>query len=83
MTYPDIPDSMTLQEYSLRRMLAEKAFDRIIIGASTMQDFHHQTHVMEVIGSEENPLEAIELLRVKESEESSDDDNKDDEIKKQ
>jgi len=60
VTYPHIPDSMTLQEFALRNMLAEKAFDRIVIGASTMQDFHHQTQLMEMLESEENPLDAIE-----------------------
>ena len=67
VTYPDIPEGMTLQEYALRRLLAEKAFDRIVIGASTMQDFHHQAHLMEVLGSEQDPLEAIESMNAKES----------------
>jgi predicted aldo/keto reductase-like oxidoreductase len=71
VTYPNIPDSMTLQEFALRRMLAEKAFDRIVIGASTMQDFQHQTHLMETLGSEENPLEVIDALQAKETKEKA------------
>jgi hypothetical protein len=48
-------------------MLAEKAFDRIVIGASTLQDFEHQTSLMGMLGSEENPLEAIDGLLAKEN----------------
>lgn len=60
ITYPDIPQSMTLQDYALRHMLAERCFDRIVIGASTMQDFDHQTQLMEAIDSgEEHPLDEI------------------------
>mmetsp|Transcript_23199 Transcript_23199/g.50718 ORF Transcript_23199/g.50718 Transcript_23199/m.50718 type:complete len:622 (+) Transcript_23199:64-1929(+) len=70
ITYPDIPQSMTLQEYALRHMLAEKCFDRIVIGASTMQDFDHQTQLMDAIDSgEEHPLE--ELLSIPEPEEET------------
>ena len=58
-TYSDIPQSMTLQEYSLRHMLAEKCLTRIIMGASTMQDFEHQIELMQKISSDEDPLEAI------------------------
>lgn len=57
VTYPDIPKSMTLQEYALRHMLADKTFSRVIIGASTMQDFKHQTKLIEEIG--DSPLDAI------------------------
>ncbi|KAG7348425.1 hypothetical protein IV203_017130 [Nitzschia inconspicua] len=71
VTYPQIPDSMTLQEFALRQMLAEKAFDRIVIGASTMQDFHHQVHIMETVGSEENPLKAIDALVAEETRENA------------
>jgi hypothetical protein len=75
--YPNIPDSMTLQEFALRKMLAEKAFDRIVIGASTMQDFHHQTYLMEILGAEENPLDAIESPKASErkGKEEKDEDN--------
>ena len=60
ITYPDIPQSMILQDYALRHMLAERCFDRIVIGASTMQDFDHQTQLMEAIDSgEEHPLDEI------------------------
>jgi len=70
ITYPDIPQSMTLQDYALRHMLTEKCFDRIVIGASTMQDFDHQTQLMETIDSgEEHPLD--EILSVGESKPSS------------
>lgn len=69
VSYPNIPDSMTLQEFALRRMLAEKAFDRLVIGASTMQDFQHQTLLMGKIGEEENPLDAIDALQAKETKE--------------
>jgi hypothetical protein len=58
-TYPDIPQSMTLQEYSLRHMLADKCMSRIVTGASTMQDFRNQTELIEKISSEESPLDAI------------------------
>jgi hypothetical protein len=57
VTYPDIPQSMTLQEYALRHLVADKTFSRIIIGASTMQHFIHQTELMETIG--ESPLDAV------------------------
>ena len=58
--YPDIPSSMSLQEYSVRRMLAEPAFDRIIAGASTLQDFSHLVQLIEDIGTENgSPLDAI------------------------
>ena len=70
ITYPDIPQSMTLQDYALRHMLTEKCFDRIVIGASTMQDFDHQTQLMETIDSgEEHPLD--EILAVGKSKTSS------------
>jgi hypothetical protein len=48
-------------------MLTEKCFDRIVIGASTMQDFDHQTQLMGTIDSgEEHPLD--EIFAVGESE---------------
>lgn len=60
ITYSDIPQSMTLQDYALRHMLSEKCFDRIVIGASTMQDFDHQTELMASIDSKgEHPLDEI------------------------
>ena len=60
ITYSDIPQSMTLQDYALRHMVAEKSFDRIVIGASTMQDFDNQTELMATIDSEgESPLDKI------------------------
>jgi len=59
ITYPDIPQSMSLQEYALRHMMSEKCFDRIVIGASTMQDFQHQTELMEAIDCVEYPLDEI------------------------
>jgi hypothetical protein len=58
-TYSDIPSSMPLQEYAVRHMMADACFDRIVIGASTMQDFRHQTELMEMISSDESPLDAI------------------------
>jgi hypothetical protein len=71
ITYPDIPQEMTLQEYALRRMLSEDCFDRIIMGSSTMQDFHHQTYLMEIIQSEEgSPMDCIRHhLRLKSKDE--------------
>jgi len=79
ITYPNIPQTMTLQDYALRHMLTEKCFDRIVIGASTMQDFDHQTQLMGTIGSgEEHPLD--EIFSVGESEKGavigSDDEDK-------
>jgi hypothetical protein len=60
ITYPNIPQTMTLQDYALRHMLTEKCFDRIVIGASTMQDFDHQTQLMGTIDSgEEHPLDKM------------------------
>lgn len=53
ITYPDIPQSMTLQDFALRQMLSEKSFDRIVVGASTMQDFDYQTQLMATIDSTE------------------------------
>ena len=51
-------------------MLTEKCFDRIVIGASTMQDFDHQTQLMGIIDSgEEHPLD--EIFAVGESESGS------------
>ena len=70
ITYPDIPQSMTLQDYALRHMLTDKCFSRIVIGCSTMQDFDHQTQLMAKIDSgEEHPLDQI--LHVGESENDS------------
>jgi hypothetical protein len=66
ITYPDIPQSITLQDYALRHLLADKCFDRIVIGASTMQDFQHQTEVMEAIASDSDPLEAIKAAAKRE-----------------
>ena len=79
ISYPNIPQTMTLQDYALRHMLTEKCFDRIVIGASTMQDFDHQTQLMGTIGSgEQHPLD--EIFSVGESEKGavigSDDENK-------
>lgn len=63
VTYADIPQTMTLQDYALRHMVAEISFDRIVIGASTMQDFDNQTELMATIDSEgENPLDKIAAL---------------------
>jgi hypothetical protein len=70
VTYPDIPQSMTLQEYAMRHLVADKAFSRIIIGASTMQDFLHQTELMEAIG--ESPLDAVEKANEAEAEKPED-----------
>jgi hypothetical protein len=72
ITYPDIPQSLTLQEYALRHLLAEKAFSRVIIGASTMHDFYHQTNLIESIGG--SPLDAIAEAN---KAEAQTDDNKD------
>jgi len=58
-TYPDIPSTMALQEYALRKMLADSTFDRLIVGASTLQDFRHQTDLIEMISEDKDPLEAI------------------------
>jgi hypothetical protein len=70
ITYPNIPQSMTLQEFALRHMLSEKCFDRIVIGASTMQDFRHQTQLMEHIGLDDSPLDAIEAMAPSNKEEN-------------
>jgi hypothetical protein len=75
VTYPDIPQSMTLQEYSLRHMLADKSLSRIVIGASTLQDFEHQTELMEMIASDEAPLDAIAKANERELQEKESDKN--------
>jgi len=67
-TYPDIPQKMLLQEYALRHMLAAKCFDRIVIGASTMQDFQHQTHLIEKISRDDSPLDVIAAMKSSEEE---------------
>ena len=74
ITYPDIPQRMILQDYALRHMLAERCFDRIVIGASTMQDFKHQTQLMDAIDSgEEHPLdEILSVVEESENDEASD-----------
>ena len=85
VTYSDIPQQMTLQEYALRRMLSKTGdsndgnedessvgcFDRLIVGSSTSQDFEHQTHLMELIQSEDgDPLDGIhQQLEVEKEEE--------------
>mmetsp|Transcript_32830 Transcript_32830/g.37778 ORF Transcript_32830/g.37778 Transcript_32830/m.37778 type:complete len:586 (+) Transcript_32830:53-1810(+) len=74
ITYPDIPQSMPLQEYALRHMLSEKCFDRIVIGASTMQDFQHQTELMEAIDCVEYPLDEISSAEESEKTENETDD---------
>jgi hypothetical protein len=75
VTYPDIPQSMTLQEYSLRHMLADKSLSRIVIGASTLQDFEHQTELMEMIAADEAPLDAIAKANERELQEKESDKN--------
>jgi signal recognition particle GTPase len=72
ITYPNIPQGMTLQEFALRHMLAEKCFDKIIIGASTMQDFQNQMYLMDKIGSDDNPLHAIDIQSSAEEETKKD-----------
>ena len=49
--YPDIPDQMTLQEYALRYLLSkDKAyFTRLVIGASTLEDFRRQINLMQTL----------------------------------
>ncbi|CAJ1959871.1 unnamed protein product [Cylindrotheca closterium] len=69
VTYPDIPKKMTLQEYALRHMLADKAFSRVIIGASTMEDFTHQMQLMAEIG--DDPLDAISKANEAEANEAA------------
>lgn len=65
-TYPNIPQQMTLQEYALRHLMADKSLSRIVIGASTLQDFEHQTELISMIESEvqenkdSSPLDAIQ-----------------------
>ena len=59
IAYPDIPQLMKLQEYSLRRMLMEKSFDRIVVGASTIPQFCHQTQLMEDIYSSPSSIEEV------------------------
>lgn len=68
-TYSDIPPSMTLQDYALRHLLADSCFDRLVIGASSMQDFVHQTQLMEEIADEDaaSPLDAIEKANQEQS----------------
>lgn len=67
VTYADIPKGMTLHEYAIRRLLADKSFSRIIIGASNMEGLLHQIELMEAIG--ESPLEAITKANEAEAEE--------------
>jgi hypothetical protein len=78
MAYPDIPQSMTLQEYSLHLMLADNSLDRIVIGASTLQDFEHQTELIEKVSTSDSPLDDIatanELEHRKKKEETEIDD---------
>mmetsp|Transcript_61385 Transcript_61385/g.150237 ORF Transcript_61385/g.150237 Transcript_61385/m.150237 type:complete len:98 (+) Transcript_61385:1769-2062(+) len=84
---------MTLQEYALRRMLSKTGdssdgnedeslgcFDRIIIGSSTSQDFEHQTHLMELIQSEDgDPMDGIRhQLEVEKEEDEQQKSNKKD-----
>jgi len=93
VTYSDIPQHMTLQEYALRRMLSKTGdssdgnedeslgcFDRIIIGSSTSQDFEHQTHLMELIQSEDgDPMDGIRhQLEVEKEEDEQQKSNKKD-----
>jgi hypothetical protein len=57
--YPDIPSNMSLQEYAMRHMLAESAFDRIVVGASTLQEFSHLLQLIGTISTMLSPLDAI------------------------
>jgi hypothetical protein len=50
---------MSLQEYAMRHMLAESAFDRIVVGASTLQEFSHLLQLIGTISTELSPLDAI------------------------
>ena len=72
---------MTLQEYALRHMMAEKCFDRIVIGASTMQDLQHQTKLMDAIDSGEHPLDEISSAGESEKTENEKGDSDKDKIK--
>jgi hypothetical protein len=78
VAYPDIPQSMTLQEYALRHMMADNSLTRIVIGASTLQDFEHQAELIEKVSTADSPLDAIntatELEHRKKKEEAEIDD---------
>eukprot|EP00980_Cylindrotheca_fusiformis_P009092 scaffold1966_cov109-Cylindrotheca_fusiformis.AAC.1 len=67
VTYPDIPQSMTLHEYALRQLLADKALSRIIVGTSTVKGLLHHIELMESI--DDSPLEAIEKANEAEAKE--------------
>ena len=47
-------------------MMAEKCLSRVVIGASTLEDFEHQTELVSKVLSEEFPLDAITEANQKE-----------------
>lgn len=60
VTYPSIPQSMTLQEFALRQMLADHTFDRLVIGAATLEEFKEHNKLIQKISSDPSPLDAID-----------------------
>jgi hypothetical protein len=63
IVHEDLPQKMKLQEYALRKVIAEPAFTRLIIGASSQHDLLEDLDIVHMIASEGgSPLDAIRKL---------------------
>ena len=67
IVYEDVPKTMKLQEYALRKLMAEPAFTRLIIGASAPRELMEDLDIVHMIASEGgSPLDAIKKLKKEE-----------------
>ena len=64
IVYEDLPEKMKLQEYALRKLMAEPAFTRLIIGASDPRDLLEDLDIVHMVASEGgSPLDTIKKLK--------------------
>jgi hypothetical protein len=64
IVYDDLPKQMKLQDYALRQLLAEPAFTRLVIGASSPRDLLEDLDIVHKIATEGgSPLDAIKKLK--------------------
>jgi hypothetical protein len=69
IVYEDLPQKMKLQEYALRKVLAEPAFTRLVVGASSASDLLEDLDIVHRVASEGgSPLDAIKKLKEEEEE---------------
>jgi hypothetical protein len=63
--YEDLPDKMKLQEYALRKIMAEPAFKRLVIGATTPTELLEDLDIVHMVAANEggSPLHVIQKLK--------------------